>query len=65
MQSGQQLQPTALMSVGQMDEMAKELIRLCDNMEKHGLVDYEMGVWEERILDSKILATSHLVSNSS
>jgi hypothetical protein len=54
MQAGQPLQHATLMSVNQMDEMGKELIRLCDNMEKHGLVDYEMGVWEESILDSKI-----------
>jgi hypothetical protein len=31
-------------------KMAKELIRLCDKMEQHGLVDYQMGVWEEEIL---------------
>jgi hypothetical protein len=33
--------------------MAKELIRHCDNIEKHGLVDYQYGVWEERIITSK------------
>jgi hypothetical protein len=36
-----------------LNKMAKELIRLCDNVEKHGLVDYQYGVWEERIITSQ------------
>jgi hypothetical protein len=36
-----------------MDGMGKELVRLCDVMEKHGLVDYQMGVWEEEIMTGK------------
>jgi hypothetical protein len=36
-----------------METMGKELIRLCDVMEKHGLVDYQMGVWEEEIITRK------------
>lgn len=34
-----------------LDKMGKELVRLCDKMEQHGLVDYQMGVWEEEILN--------------
>lgn len=33
--------------------MGNELIRLCSTIERHGLVDYEYGVWEERIIDGK------------
>jgi hypothetical protein len=36
------------------DRMGSELVRHCDNMERHGLVDYEMGVWEEEIMSSTI-----------
>lgn len=32
--------------------MGKELVRLCDSIEPYGLVDYEYGVWEERIIAS-------------
>ncbi|KAL1953112.1 hypothetical protein VTO42DRAFT_3592 [Malbranchea cinnamomea] len=31
-------------------KMGEELVRLCDRLEQYGLVDYEMGVWEEEIL---------------
>jgi len=33
--------------------MAKDLIRMCDAVEKHGLVDYQYGVAEEQIIMSK------------
>ncbi|KAK1754154.1 hypothetical protein QBC47DRAFT_453170 [Echria macrotheca] len=33
-----------------LERMGKELVRLCDSIERHGLVDYEYGVWEERII---------------
>jgi hypothetical protein len=33
--------------------MGKEIVRLCDIMEKHGLVDYQIGVWEEEIVASQ------------
>ena len=32
--------------------MGKEIVRLCDGIERHGLVDYEYGVWEEPIIES-------------
>ncbi|KAI9890862.1 MAG: hypothetical protein M1814_003501 [Vezdaea aestivalis] len=34
-----------------LEKLGQELVRLCDGMERHGLVDYQMGVWEEQILD--------------
>lgn len=30
--------------------MIDELVRLCDLIEQHGLVDYDRGVWEEEIV---------------
>lgn len=32
--------------------MGKEIVRLCDGIDRHGLVDYEYGVWEENIIAS-------------
>jgi hypothetical protein len=46
--------PQSLMEYDQMEAMGKELVTLCDNMEKHGLVDYQMGVWEEEIMTGKL-----------
>lgn len=43
--------PQSLMDYDFMESMGKELVRLCDMMEKHGLVDYQMGVWEEEIIN--------------
>ena len=34
-------------------KMAKDLIRMCDAIEKHGLVDYQYGVAEEQIISSR------------
>ena len=45
--------PRTIMETEQMEDMGKELVKLCDSMEKHGLVDYEMGVWEEDIVSCK------------
>ncbi|KIV99721.1 uncharacterized protein PV09_08651 [Verruconis gallopava] len=42
--------PRTMMDSHQMESMGKELVELCDLMEKHGLVDYQMGVWEEDII---------------
>lgn len=44
--------PTSLMDYDFMETLGRELVRLCDMMEKHGLVDYQMGVWEEEIISS-------------
>lgn len=50
--SGQKL-PKSLITHDKLDTMGKELVRLCDLIEKHGLVDYQMGVWEEEIIASQ------------
>ena len=43
----------SLLGVEELDRMGTEIVRLCDNIERHGLVDYEMGVAEEEIISSK------------
>ncbi|KAK4215907.1 hypothetical protein QBC37DRAFT_280556 [Rhypophila decipiens] len=51
MESGQQLQRSqSLISQEGLEKMGKELVRLCDSVERHGLVDYQYGVAEERII---------------
>lgn len=43
-------QPQSLMSQDFIAKMAKDLIRMCDAIEEHGLVDYQYGVAEEQII---------------
>lgn len=51
METGQQLQRSqSLISQEGLEKMGKELVRLCDSVERHGLVDYQYGVAEERII---------------
>ena len=45
--------PQSLISEESLENMGSELVRLCDTMEKHGLVDYQIGVWEEEIISSR------------
>ena len=42
--------PQSLLEFDFMERMGKELVRLCDWMEKFGLVDYQIGVREEEII---------------
>ncbi|KAF2194591.1 hypothetical protein K469DRAFT_547052 [Zopfia rhizophila CBS 207.26] len=49
--SGQRPQaPQTLIEYDFLEKMGDQLVKNCDNMEKHGLVDYQMGVWEEEII---------------
>jgi hypothetical protein len=49
-----QPQPNAdMLTVEIMEKMGHDLVRLSDQMEPHGLVDYQMGIWEEEILSGK------------
>lgn len=51
LETGQRVQhPQTLMSQDFINKMAKDLIRMCDSIEKHGLVDYQYGVAEEQIV---------------
>jgi hypothetical protein len=52
--TGQRPQPPkTLIEYDFLEKMGTQLVKHCDNMEKHGLVDYQMGVWEEEIVASK------------
>ncbi|KAL4999059.1 hypothetical protein BDV10DRAFT_193939 [Aspergillus recurvatus] len=53
LQTGRQSPRTSLLSIEMMDSLGKQLIQLCDQMEQHGLVDYQMGIWEEEILSGR------------
>lgn len=46
-----------LMSEDRIKKMGNELVRLCDGIERHGLVDYQYGVWEEEIESGMSQAT--------
>ncbi|KAL4801368.1 hypothetical protein BDV18DRAFT_85570 [Aspergillus unguis] len=50
LQTGRQSSRTSILSVEAMENLGKQLISLGDQLEQHGLVDYEMGIWEEEIL---------------
>ena len=53
-QSGQALHESqSIIGTQALEQLARELVRLCDDVEKHGLVDYQMGVAEENIMDRK------------
>lgn len=43
-----------LITEDNLKKMGDDLIRLCDQIERHGLVDYQYGVWEEQIEESKL-----------
>lgn len=44
-------QPHSLLPKESLEEMGNELVSLCDGLEKHGLVDYQMGVSEQEIIE--------------
>lgn len=46
-------QSQGLLPQESLEEMGNELVSLCDGLEKHGLVDYQMGVSEQEIVESK------------
>lgn len=53
-ESHQQLgQSQSLLTPQGLQNLGKSVVDLSDALEKHGLVDYEMGFWEERIIDSE------------
>ncbi|KNB15863.1 hypothetical protein FOXG_14215 [Fusarium oxysporum f. sp. lycopersici 4287] len=50
MTSSQPLSRTqSLVPKAMIKKMGNELVRLCDGIERHGLVDYQYGVWEDQI----------------
>lgn len=51
--TGQQPAHTSLIRRDRLEAMGRDLIQLCDQLEPHGLVDYQMGIWEEEILSGE------------
>jgi hypothetical protein len=51
--SGQLQGGANLLPVSTMKNTGDAVIDLCDRLEEKGLVDYEMGIWENEILSSK------------
>lgn len=47
--------PQNLLGEPFLGQMGDELVRLCDSIERHGLVDYQIGVWEEEIISSVLI----------
>lgn len=45
--------PQSLLQEAFLEQMAEALVSLCDGVEKYGLIDYQMGVWEEEIMSSE------------
>lgn len=55
-QTGQQLPPgQSILDSDDLETLGQEIVTLCDSIDKTGLIDYQMGVAEERIVDSKSL----------
>jgi hypothetical protein len=48
----------SLISTQALEQLARELVRLCDEVEKHGLVDYQMGVAEEEIMNREFKSSA-------
>jgi hypothetical protein len=60
MLSGQALQESqSIINTQALEQLARELVRLCDEVEKHGLVDYQMGVAEEEIMNREFRSSTH------
>lgn len=63
-ESGRQLSRSQrLMSQVTLEKLGNELLRLCDGLERHGLVDYHYGVWEDQIVagkQQKFYCTCHI-----
>lgn len=47
------VRPQSVLKKDDLERMAESLIQHCDRLEPYGLVDYQMGVWEEEIMSSK------------
>ena len=53
--------PQSVLQENFLERMGNELVKYCDELERFGLVDYEMGVWEEEIVSSKTRSTLHRI----
>lgn len=48
-----------------LEDMVDKLVGLCDHLGKHGLVDYQYGLWEAEIVDGKFLVYRYNFPTSS
>ena len=42
--------PDDMLSVGGIKMLMEDLVGMCDKLQPYGLVDFEMGLWEEQII---------------
>lgn len=55
MRFGQQSsRPERPLSRDTIEKLGNEIIRLSDGLERHGLVDYQYGVWEDQIIAGRL-----------
>lgn len=54
--------PSTCLSMKQIEIFGLALIEIGDKLENHGLVDYEVGIWEEEILSGE--SVRHIISCS-
>ncbi|KAI4747523.1 hypothetical protein E4T50_02205 [Aureobasidium sp. EXF-12298] len=53
--TGQQLPlERSVLDFGDLETLGQEIVKLCDSIDKTGLIDYQMGVAEERIIDTRV-----------
>ena len=52
--------PQSLLPIDTLERMGDNLVAHCDSLGRLGLVDYQMGVSEEEIIDSKLMALARL-----
>lgn len=52
--------PQSMLREDFLERMGREITRHCDSLEKSGLVDYQMGVWEEEIINGKLALAVNL-----
>jgi hypothetical protein len=55
------LYTTNLLTTKMIEEMGDEMVNLCDKLERPGLVDYELGLWENEIISSKKLSIQYIL----
>lgn len=65
MRTAQELPPgQSILDADTIEILGQEIVKLCDGIEKTGLVDYQMGVAEERIISSKLLSHAVLCTSN-
>ncbi|THY61008.1 hypothetical protein D6C99_01375, partial [Aureobasidium pullulans] len=64
--TAQELPPgQSILDADTIEILGQEIVKLCDGIEKTGLVDYQMGVAEERIISKMLRPQSHSTPRAS